>query len=492
MQKIKLETPRGTRDFPPEEKILRDKVINQIKEIFEIYGYSPLETPTFEKLEILKAKFGAGENSEAVSEIYRFKDQGNRNLGLRYEFTFALARFIGQNSQIKLPFKRYQIGPVFRDGPIKQGRYREFYQCDIDVVGASFGVVDAEILSVVKDVFKKLNLDIIIEINNRKLLNEIIAFCGIPENQITDVIIAIDKLKKIGVSGVKKELQERKLSEKYITKLLEILTKIEKGNNEEKLKQLEKLLAETEGTKELKQLFKNLKIFNVKTEFNPTLARGLGYYTGSVFEVFLTNEKIMSGSLAGGGRWDQMIGKYIGNENQNFPATGIAFGIEPILINSKLLSAQNRERYYWTNIPGVEHPIDKQIYLKDIIEDGFVDRDKAYCIDASYFKGGNLNMYFLKGKRQLVFVDRDKSRAIIASIGRTTLREYFKKNQGQMVFKLFEENQIQWRKCTPLECERLQTLPDNYTEGISNTQRYKCIGNGWTVDVISHILSFIK
>jgi histidyl-tRNA synthetase len=331
MAKLILEPARGTRDFPPNEKIIRDNVIYQIKEIFEIYGFSPLETPTFEKLEILEAKFGAGENSDAVSEIYRFKDQGNRDLGLRYEFTFALARFVGQNPQLKLPFKRYQIGNVFRDGPIKAGRYREFYQCDIDVIGVSSVLADAESLAVVRDVFKKLKLDVIIEVNDRKLLNEIIVFSGIPEKQVTDVIVAIDKLKKIGVTGVKKELLYRGLSEKEITKLLGLLIKIEKGNNSEKLKQLEKLLGETEGLKELKELFKNLETFNVKTEFNPTLARGLGYYTGPVFEVFLTDEKIMGGSLAGGGRWDKMIGKYIGNENMNIPATGLAFGIEPIM-----------------------------------------------------------------------------------------------------------------------------------------------------------------
>lgn len=202
MAKLILETARGTRDFPPSEKIIRDKVINQIKEIFEIYGFSPLETPTFEKLEILEAKFGAGENSDAISEIYRFKDQGNRDLGLRYEFTFALARFVGQNPQLKLPFKRYQIGTVFRDGPIKAGRYREFYQCDIDVVGVKSVLADAEALAVVKDVFNKLMLDVVIEVNDRKLLTEIIKYSGIEENQATQVIISIDKLKKIGINGV--------------------------------------------------------------------------------------------------------------------------------------------------------------------------------------------------------------------------------------------------------------------------------------------------
>lgn len=331
MAKLILETARGTRDFPPSEKIIRDKVINQIKEIFEIYGYSPLETPTMEKLEILEAKFGAGENSDAISEIYRFKDQGNRELGLRYEFTFALARFVGQNPQLKLPFKRYQIGTVFRDGPIKAGRYREFYQCDIDVIGVKSVLADAEALAVVKDVFSKLEFDVVIEVNDRKLLTEIIKYSGIEEDQATQVIISIDKLKKIGISGVKAELLEKQIPEENIEKLLGLLTEIEKGTNQEKLNSLKKILGETEGLKEIEEFLNYLKYFSVDVEFSPSLARGLGYYTGPIFEVFLKDQTIMGGSIAGGGRWDKMIGKYIGNENQNYYATGLSFGIEPIM-----------------------------------------------------------------------------------------------------------------------------------------------------------------
>lgn len=331
MAKLILETARGTRDFPPSEKIIRDKVINQIKEIFEIYGFSPLETPTFEKLEILEAKFGAGENSDAISEIYRFKDQGNRDLGLRYEFTFALARFVGQNPQLKLPFKRYQIGTVFRDGPIKAGRYREFYQCDIDVVGVKSVLADAEALAVVKDVFNKLMLDVVIEVNDRKLLTEIIKYSGIEENQATQVIISIDKLKKIGINGVKAELLEKQIPKDKIEKLMNLLTEIEKGTNTEKLKSLKNILGETEGLKEIEELLGYLKDFSVDVEFSPSLARGLGYYTGPIFEVFLKDQTIMNSSIAGGGRWDKMIGKYIGNEKLNYPATGLSFGIEPIM-----------------------------------------------------------------------------------------------------------------------------------------------------------------
>lgn len=332
MAKLILETPRGTRDFPPSEKIIRDKVIYKIKKIFEIYGFSPLETPTFEKLEILEAKFGAGENSDAISEIYRFKDQGDRELGLRYEFTFSLARFIGQNPQLKMPFKRYQIGTVFRDGPIKFGRYREFYQCDIDIVGVPSIIADAELLAVVKDVFSTLNLDIDIEINNRKLLNEILEYSGIQENKKTATIISIDKLKKIGLEEVKKELLDKQVPKENIEKLISLLKFTEKTSNSEKIKVLKEKLGETaaEGLKEIEELLEYLKIFDIETIFEPTLARGLGYYTGPIFEVFLKNQEIMSGSIAGGGRWDNMIKRFIGTERE-YPATGISFGIEPIM-----------------------------------------------------------------------------------------------------------------------------------------------------------------
>jgi histidyl-tRNA synthetase len=327
-EKLELSTAKGFRDFPPEEKILRDKVINQIKQVFELYGFSPLETPTIERLDVLTAKFGAGEESDIVGELYKLKDQGNRELGLRYEFTFALARYIGMNPQIKLPFKRYQIGPVFRDGPIKAGRYREFYQCDVDTVGTYSMISDAEIISLLEFVFKKLNLEIDIEINSRKLLTDILDYAGIVDNQ-ERIIITIDKLKKIGVKKVTNELKEKNVDLEKITKLLNILSI--KGDNQEKLNKISSLIGEDkEGIKELKELFSYLELFNVKYTFLPSLARGLGYYTGPIFEVFLKDKSLISSSIAGGGRWDKMIGKYI-DKNIEYPATGVALGLEPIM-----------------------------------------------------------------------------------------------------------------------------------------------------------------
>ena len=329
-EKLELQLARGFRDFPPAEKILRDNVISIIKEAFEIYGYSPLETPTIERLDVLEAKFGAGDDSDAVSEIYRFKDQGKRDLGLRYEFTFALARFIGMNPQTKLPFKRYQIGSVFRDGPIKAGRYREFYQCDVDVVGVSSVIADAEIISLLSFVFKKLNLDVVIEVNSRKLLEDIIDIVNISEEKKITTIITIDKLKKIGEKEVKKELISKGISEEKCNKLLNIL--LVEGSNLEKLEKIKSIIGNSKkGIEELTELFLYLENFKVDYLFLPSLARGLGYYTGPIYEVFLKDNKIMDSSIAGGGRWDNMISKYLNQEGSSFPATGVSFGLEPIM-----------------------------------------------------------------------------------------------------------------------------------------------------------------
>jgi len=335
---MKLETAKGVRDFPPEEKILRQNIVDIIRNVFERYGYNPIETPLIERLETLSAKFAAGESSDAIKEIFRLKDQGKRDLGLRFELTLSFARFIGMNPQLKMPFKRYEIGRVFRDGPIKLGRYREFWQCDVDVVGSEDMSADAEMLSIATDVFRELNLDIIIEINNRKVLNGILEFAEVPKLKSEQTIIIIDKLKKVGKDGVKKELKELKLNDNSIKKILSLIN-ID-GTNDQILNLLKKKLnneISKEGLEEMFQLLKYLKEFNVKVKFLPSLARGLAYYTGPVYEVYLKNSKITS-SVVGGGRWDEMIGKFLGKGK--YPATGLSFGLEPI---TEALKIKNEE-----------------------------------------------------------------------------------------------------------------------------------------------------
>jgi len=326
---MNLERAKGTRDFSPEEKILRDETTSKIINIFERYGFSPLDTPTIERYDVMTAKGGAGEDSDAYKETFSLEDNGKRKLGLRFELTFQLARYIGMNPQIKLPFKRYQIGNVFRDGPIKAGRYREFTQCDVDVVGSNKLITDAEILALITDVFKELDLNVIVEVNNRKLLTEIMNYASVKEDLQASAMITIDKMKKIGTTGVRAELEEKSIKDESINKILDIIS-IE-GSNEEILTKVESYIGDCEAIQELKELFSLIKSFNINVKFQPSLARGLGYYTGTVFEAVMNEKSVVDCSLAGGGRWDNMIGKYLGNEKLNFPAIGVGLGLEPIM-----------------------------------------------------------------------------------------------------------------------------------------------------------------
>ena len=338
-EKFELLTAKGVRDFPPEEKIIREKVVNTLKEVFERYGYNPFENPVLERLDVLKAKFAAGEESETFDEIFTLKDRGERNLGLRFELTLGLCRFVGMNPDLKLPFKRYEIGRVYRDGPIKLGRYREFWQCDVDIVGSKSVLADAEILAIVQDVFKKLDFDIKIEVSNRKLLNGMLEECDVNSDLRIAAMISIDKLKRIGIDGVNKELEEKGINEESIRKLNKIL-EIE-GSNENKLNKLKELIRNEqgkEGLAELEEMFSYLKSMNVGVVFNPTLARGLAYYTGPIYEVYLKDSKITS-SVVGGGRYDEYIGNFLGGKKQ-IPATGLSFGLEPITEAIKLKEKQ--------------------------------------------------------------------------------------------------------------------------------------------------------
>ncbi|PIN87562.1 histidine--tRNA ligase [Candidatus Woesearchaeota archaeon CG10_big_fil_rev_8_21_14_0_10_32_24] len=322
---MKMQTAKGVFDTPPEEKIIKNQVLNTLTEVFELYGFAPLETPVIERFETLAAKSGAGEESDALKETFQLTDQGKRKLGLRFEFTTSLARYMAMNTNIKMPFKRYEFGPVFRDGPIKLGRYRQFWQCDVDTVGTSSMLADAECIAIISTAFQKLNFDFEIKINNRKILNGIMTHAGIKEQK--EALIAIDKLDKIGKEGVAKELEERGYKKSQIDKLFElILGKVT-------LTSLKKNLTDPEGIaglNELEELFSYLKKMNVKEAvFDISLARGQAYYTGTVIEAYLKKSKINS-SIAGGGRFDDMIGGFIGG-GRIVPAVGVSFGLAPIM-----------------------------------------------------------------------------------------------------------------------------------------------------------------
>ncbi|MGM5488141.1 MAG: histidine--tRNA ligase [Nanobdellota archaeon] len=317
---------KGVKDYPPAEMIVRQEITEKLKTVFERYGYNPMQTPILERYETLAVKFGAGDQSDAMKEIFRLHDQGDRELGLRFELTLSLCRYIAMNPHLKMPFKRYEIGRVYRDGPIKLGRLREFTQCDVDIVGTTSMMSDAEIILLGLRAIQELGLNAYIEINNRKLLKGILEHAGITRDQDA-AIITIDKLKKIGEDGVAQELQEQGISSDTIQKVLTILRINGTKDSLEELKhQLDNDIGQ-QGIKELEEVFSYINGENVI--LNITLARGLSYYTGTIFEGFLKDSKITS-SICGGGRYDDMIGMML-QQGKKVPGIGISFGLVPIM-----------------------------------------------------------------------------------------------------------------------------------------------------------------
>ncbi|MCD4760167.1 histidine--tRNA ligase [archaeon] len=324
---MELQLPKGMRDFSPEEKILRDEILKKITETFETYGFPPLETPIVERYDVLSAKFAAGETSDAMKETFKLSDQGKRNLGLRFDLTVPFARYVAMNKDIKFPFKRYQIGEVFRDGPIKLGRYREFWQCDVDTAGSKNMIADAEQIKLALDVFEKLELPMYMKVNNRKLLISLLKYCGVKAKELEKTIITIDKLDKIGEAGVKKELTLKTEVTNKILKLFKIT-----GTSEQIFAKIQELDIDEEGKQGLIELIDVFSYFNTKLlrsiKLDLSLARGLGYYTGTIFEGFQSSSEATS-SICGGGRYDNMIGEYAG-KNYQIPAVGISFGLDVI------------------------------------------------------------------------------------------------------------------------------------------------------------------
>jgi len=321
---MELQLPKGVRDFPPEEMILRNKLISTLQKVFERYGFNPSETPTFERFDVLGAKYAGG--AEILKETFKFKDQGDRELALRYDLTVPFARFVGMNPQLKMPFKRYAIGRVYRDGPIKLGRYREFYQCDADVVGASSMLADAECIRVALAGFKELGINVVIAVNNRKLLEALLEKGGVPKAKAIEAMLTLDKLKKVGLAEVKKELDQKQIPEDSVDFVVKLSTS--EATTEQKLEQVKSYLGETPGYTEIVELFSYLDGAE-NVVFDPALSRGLAYYTSTVFEGFVEGSKITS-SVCGGGRYDEMIANLL-ESKQAYPAVGFSFGLEPIM-----------------------------------------------------------------------------------------------------------------------------------------------------------------
>ncbi|MHA2096089.1 MAG: histidine--tRNA ligase, partial [Candidatus Hodarchaeales archaeon] len=345
---VELAILKGTKDRLPEEQVLREEIVNVLKETFQLYGFQPATTPILELWEVLASKYSGGE--EILKEAYKLKDQGQRELGLRYDLSVPLARLIGMNPHISKPFKRYEIGPCFRDGPIKKGRYREFIQCDADTVGVTSMLADAECLALAHRAFSKLGLDVYLEVNNRKLLSGILIAAGVSSELLGTAILSIDKMKKIGIEGVREELVDKGISTeltesifeyfRYDGPYLEILEQLEKKIDNEIGKQ---------GLLELKELYKYLNLFGIIDDVKLlySLARGLEIYTGTVFEVFTKDPTILDSSLGAGGRYDRIIGKFL-NSDQIIPAVGISFGLDTIYdaLASRKTPPSNKTQVY--------------------------------------------------------------------------------------------------------------------------------------------------
>lgn len=339
--------PKGTRDYAPDIMVKRNYIFDTIKSVFKKYGYMPLETPAMENLSTLMGKYGE-EGDKLLFKILNSGDYLNRaseeylseknsvkltnqisEKGLRYDLTVPFARFVVQHqNEITLPFKRYQIQPVWRADRPQKGRYREFYQCDVDVCGSNSLLNEVELIQMVDEVYRRLKINVRLLINNRKVLAGIAEVIGEPE-KLVDITVAIDKMDKIGLEAVNAELKEKGLSEDSISKLQPILNL--SGNNDEKLEKLKSVLAESEvgmkGIEELTTVFDYLKPLELPLDIklDLTLARGLSYYTGAIFEVKALDVEI--GSITGGGRYDDLTGIF---GLKNVSGVGISFGADRI------------------------------------------------------------------------------------------------------------------------------------------------------------------
>ena len=345
MQKPSI--PKGTRDFSPSEMIRRNFIFDTVKTTFRKYGYQPIETPAMENLTTLLGKYG----DEGDKLLFRILNSGDfledvagqeltgRNLnriaakisekGLRYDLTVPFARFVVQHqSEISFPFKRYQIQPVWRADRPQKGRYREFFQCDVDVVGSYSLINEAELLQIIAEVFNALNIRVTVKLNNRKILSGIAELIG-HSDKITDITVAIDKLDKIGIEKVNDELKAKGLSLEAIETLQPVLQL--EGTNHEKLNRLESMFEKSTighvGVDEIRKILAYAETMNIAApiELDLTLARGLNYYTGAIIEVKSTDVQI--GSICGGGRYDNLTGIF---GLPGISGVGVSFGADRI------------------------------------------------------------------------------------------------------------------------------------------------------------------
>ncbi|MBQ2520746.1 MAG: histidine--tRNA ligase [Paludibacteraceae bacterium] len=326
----KTSIPKGTRDFGQLDMARRNYIFDTIKSVFMLYGFQQIETPAMENLSTLMGKYG----EEGDKLLFRIQNSGEKaalapEKGLRYDLTVPFARYVVQHrEELSFPFKRFQIQPVWRADRPQKGRYREFYQCDVDVIGSDSLIGELELIQIVEEVYRRLGIRVCLHINNRKILAGIAEVIGAPD-KIIDITVAIDKLDKIGVNAVNAELIERGLNDQQVKALQPILNL--SGTTAEKLSALHSILASSEtglkGVEEMEEVFNKLEIVGctLDIELDLCLARGLNYYTGAIFEVKALDAQI--GSITGGGRYDNLTGIF---GLPGVSGVGISFGADRI------------------------------------------------------------------------------------------------------------------------------------------------------------------
>jgi len=376
--------PKGTRDFTPVEMVKRNFIFETIKSVFQRFGYLPIETPAMENLSSLLGKYGE-EGDKLLFKILNSGDylskvsgeisntESNKlaleicEKGLRYDLTVPFARFVVQNlNEITFPFKRYQIQPVWRADRPQKGRYREFYQCDVDVIGSNSLLNEVELIQIIDKVFQSLKIGTVIKMNNRKILLGIAEMIGEPEKFI-DITVAIDKLEKIGIDKVKEELLSRGINESAIEKLKPVFDL--KGSNKDKINDLKKIISSSEvGLKGIQEVETILGYFdkltiNTDLELDLTLARGLNYYTGAIFEVKAKDVEI--GSICGGGRYDDLTGVF---GLKDVSGVGVSFGADRIYDVMEQLSIFPTEIVSSTKVMFVNFGEKEEMYCLPLLQ----------------------------------------------------------------------------------------------------------------------------
>lgn len=426
MQKPSI--PKGTRDFSPVEMAKRNYIFNTIREVYHLYGFQQIETPAMENLSTLMGKYGeegdkllfkilnsgdcfAGIAKEELEEMNPVKFAAKAcEKGLRYDLTVPFARFVVQHrNEISFPFKRYQIQPVWRADRPQKGRYREFYQCDGDVVGSDSLINEVELIQIMDEVFHRFGIRVCIKMNNRKILSGIAEVIGAAD-KIVDITVAIDKLDKIGLDKVNEELRDKGLSEEAIAKLQPVI--LLSGSNREKIASLKEVLAASEtglkGIEEMEFILDRIEklALRAELELDLTLARGLNYYTGAIFEVKALDVQI--GSITGGGRYDNLTGVF-GMEGVS--GVGISFGADRIYDVLNQLDLYPKDALQTTQLLFVNFGSQEEVYLLPIVA-----KVRAAGIRTELYPES------CKMKKQMSYADAKKI-PFVAIVGETEMAE---------------------------------------------------------------------